>query len=196
MKSKTWKLFYMLGILAVSGALVLLAGRGTNVNAAASHPQDDDHFRGQELLGTWRVTVTQSPCPGAPAAPSVTFPSFLSFAGDGTMAENTSSPAFAIGQRGPGLGVWNREGRRTYQAKSIAFILFTTAPNLPGTPGFIPTLPVTPGFTLGTQTITQTIEFDRDNSDEFSATASVSFADASGNPYRQGCATAVGARFQ
>lgn len=196
MKAKTWKLFYMLGILAVGGALVLLAGRGTNANAATSRTQDDDHFHGQELVGTWRVNVTLLPCPGAPASPSVTFPSLISFAADGTMAENTSSPVFALAQRGPGLGVWNREGKRTYQAKSIAFILFTTAANVPGTPGFNPTLPVTPGFTAGTQTITQTIEFDKGNSDEFSSTAAISFADAGGNPYRQGCATAVGARFQ
>jgi hypothetical protein len=196
MKSRTWKLFYMLGTLAIACTFILLAGQNTKVRAAASHTTSDDYYPSPDLKGTWQVTVTQVSCPNGPTITPVSFPSLLSFAGDETMSENTSSPAFAIGQRGPGLGVWNRDGRRTFQAKSIAFILFTTAANLPGTPGFNPMLPVTPGFTAGTQTITQTIEFG-DNPDEFTTTnAAIQFADGGGNVYRNGCATAVAKRFQ
>lgn len=196
MKSRTWKSFYTLGTLALACTLILLAGQNTKVRAAASRPTSDDSYRSPDLKGTWQVTVTQVSCPSGPTITPASFQSLLSFAGDETMSENTSSPAFAIGQRGPGLGVWNRDGRRTFQAKSIAFILFTTNANLPGTPGFNPMLPVGPGFTAGTQTITQTIEFG-DNPDEFTTTnAAIQFADASGNVYRNGCATAVGKRFQ
>jgi hypothetical protein len=179
MKLTSRKLFYGLGILALAGSLTIVLG--SDKMASAQSPDKDDAFG--ELGGTWNVKVTLTNCQtGAPMGNP--FSSYLSFAGNGTMAENTSNPGFAIGQRGPGLGVWSHVGRQAYQAKSVAFILFTTPP--------VP--PMNPGFTMGTQTISQDIKLD--GRDEFTSDATIEFADASGNVYRNGCAVATATRFQ
>ncbi len=176
MQYKLSKWFYMLGILAFAGVLILLVGHSAKAHADRFYPSET-------LEGTWQVEVTQVNCQtSAPLGP--TFPSYLAFAGNGTMAENTSNPGFAAGQRGPGLGVWHRSGRDSYKVDSVAFILFST-------PGSGPV----PPFSAGTQTISQTITFDH-HPDAWSSTAAIQFADAGSNVYRQGCAVAVGKRFQ
>src|ERR1700690_802375 len=102
--------------------------------------------REARLVGTWRVQVTQVDCvTGAPLSPTP-FPSLLTFAVGGTMAEDTTNPAFGPGQRGAGQGTWDHKGRHTYGARSVAFINYTTAPN-PATHN--------PGFEAGEHTITQ-----------------------------------------
>ena len=101
------------------------------------------------------------------------------------MIEDTMNPGFAAGQRGTGGRLWKYKGHRTYAVKSVAFINFTTTP----------APPTSPGFTAGTQTINQTIEFNH-GPDQWAADAKVEFADASGNVYRQACATATATRFE
>ena len=101
------------------------------------------------------------------------------------MTESTTNPAFAIGQRGPGHGIWSNEGRNTYSSKDVAFLFFTTPP----------APPVNPGFQAGTQTLTQTIEF-KNGPDEFTSDATTVFADAAGTIYRSGCASAVAQRLE
>jgi hypothetical protein len=139
------------------------------------------------LVGTWRVTVTQVDCqtgdPLSPPAPP--FSSLLTFAVGGTMAEDTTNPAFGPGQRGAGQGVWTYKGRGAYGVKSVAFINYTTAPN-----------PVAhnPGFEAGEQTITQTITF-KDGPNKWSSNAAIEFTDVNGVVYRQGCALATAQRF-
>jgi hypothetical protein len=54
---------------------------------------------------------------------------------------------------------------------------------------------MSPGFTAGTQTITQNIEF-KDGSDQFTSQATVEFADTTGKVYRSGCATATAQRLE
>jgi hypothetical protein len=172
----TWrKLAYRLGILAFSCSLSTLPVQALN--------DGDDAFGGHGLGGTWSVKVTLTNCPTG-AAMGSPFSSYLSFAGNGTMTEETSNPGFAIGQRGIGLGVWSRSSWNTYSVKSVAFIFYTTAP----------APPVSPGFTAGTQTITQTITLL--NRDEWTANATIQFADATGTVYRNGCAVATAVRFQ
>ncbi len=112
------------------------------------------------------------------------FASLLTFNEGGTFTGSTSNPGFAVGQRGPEQGVWEREGHSTYEAKSVAFIFFATTPNPP----------ISPGFNAGTQTISQSIKFDS-NPDEFASDATIQFLDAAGTLYRQGCASAVAKRF-
>jgi hypothetical protein len=176
MQFKLSQWFYMLGILAFAGVLILLTGHSTKAHAVSLFPIET-------LEGTWQVDVTQVNCQtGAALGPA--FPSYLSFAGNGTMAENTSNPGFAAGQRGPGLGVWHRSGRDSYKVDSIAFILFST-------PGSGPV----PPFSAGTQTISQTITFDH-SPDEWTSNAAIQFADNTGAVYRQGCAVASGKRFE
>jgi hypothetical protein len=142
-------------------------------------------YREARLVGTWRVQVTQVDCvTGAPLSPTP-FPSLLTFAVGGTMAEDTTNPAFGPGQRSAGQGTWDHNGRHTYGARSVAFINYTTPPN-PATHN--------PGFEAGEQTITQTITF-KDDSDTWTSTAAIEFADVTGTVYRQGCAVASAQRF-
>jgi len=137
-----------------------------------------------KLVGTWQVQVTQVDCTsGTPLGPS--FTSLLTFAQGGTMSEDTENPAFGHGQRGAGQGMWSSTGQSTYTAKSVALIKYTTQAN-PKTHD--------PGFDAGQQTISQNITFD-DQSGQWSSKASVTFTDATGTAYRQGCATASAAPF-
>jgi len=158
--------------VAVAAALVLSLAWG----AAAWSPRHE-----QELVGTWSVSVTLTNCAGTPVGPP--FPSLLTFADGETMIEDATNPAFAAGQRGTGHGVWEYEGHHTYSAKSVAFINFTTTP------------PPPPGFTAGTQTITQTIEFNN-GPDQWTSDATIGFADSHGTVYRNGCAVASAQRFE
>jgi hypothetical protein len=162
----------MLFSVVVAAVLVFSTGWG----AAAWSPHHE-----HELVGTWLVNVQLNNCSGTTlGAP---FASLLTFADGETMIEDTTNPSFAPGQRGTGLGVWEFQGHRTYSAKSVAFINFTTTP------------PPPPGFTVGTQTITQTIEFNN-GPDEWTADAQVEFADTSGTVYRQACASATAKRLE
>lgn len=176
MKARLTKLFHMLGILAFGCICMLCAGPTTKAHAQGFFPF-------QTLNGTWQVGVTQVNCDTGTAM-GPTFPSYLSFFGNGTMAENTSNPGFAVGQRAPGMGVWHLSGRNTYYAKSVAFIMFAT-----------PGAGMVPPFSAGTQTITQTITFAH-GPDDFTANAAIEFADTTGAVYRQGCAVATGKRFK
>ena len=175
MKTKTWK---SIGALAAVGALVLSLG----LAATARTERGDSEDRGLE--GTWAVTVNLQNCQTG-VNMGATFNSYLIFARGGTLSESTSNPGFAIGQRGPELGIWSRERHHEYSAKSTAFIFYTTPPSLPASPG----------FNAGTQTITQTIDYDEDT-DSWTANAAISFADTTNTVYRQGCAVASGQRYQ
>ncbi len=156
--------------------IMLVSGHG----AAAQ-----SEYREARLVGTWRVQVTQVDCvTGAPTSPTP-FSSLLTFAIGGTMAEDTTNPAFAPGQRSAGQGTWDHKDRRTYGARSVAFINYTTPPN-PATHN--------PGFEAGEQTIAQSITFKGD-SDTWTSTATIEFADTTGTVYRQGCALASAQRF-
>ena len=162
----------MLYSIAVAVALALSIG--WIATAGSPHHRD-------EIVGTWLVTVQLNNCSGTLlGAP---FPSLLTFAEGETMIEDTNNPSFAVGQRGTGHGVWEYQGHHSFAVKSVAFINFTTTP------------PPPPGFTAGTQTITQTVDF-ADGPDQWSANATIAFADAHGTVYRNACATATAQRFE
>jgi len=162
MKVRTWR-----AILAITSAAILTLS--VSWNASANHERD------YEIQGTWLVTVTQQICDGGPV--TAKFPSILTFADGGTMAEDTANSAFAPGQRGDGQGSWYYEGNHTFSAKSVALIKWDT----PTTPLPPPTAPL---FKKGTQTITQTIEFKPGEPNEWSSTATVEFLDSTtGKPY-------------
>jgi hypothetical protein len=140
------------------------------------------------VTGTYAVDVTLRDCAsGAPAGPP--FASLVTLHGDGTISETPGGRAFAPGQRQPGHGSWHRIGPRSFRQEMVALILFDTAANLPGTPGFDPAKPVTPGFQAGWQTVSHTITF----SDATHATSSGTngFYTLAGSQYRTGCSTAV-----
>jgi hypothetical protein len=152
--------------------------------ASPSIRADEYRERRRSLEGTWWVTVTAlSDCQSR--VPLGTFAALLTFAPGGTMTGATTNPVFAPGQRGPDHGVWVRAAAsRTYHASSAAFLLFTTAPNLP----------ITPGFQAGSQRLDQTITLV--GADRFKSDATTQFFDTSGRKYREGCATAVAYRFE
>lgn len=165
-----------LSVLMLGLVIMLTSGR-----RAKAEPGDQE----ASLVGTWRVQVTLVDCQtGTPLSPTP-FPSLLTFAFGGTMAEDTTNPAFGPGQRGGGQGVWDYKGRGTYGARSVAFINYTTQAN-PAAHN--------PGFEAGEQTITQTITF-QNGSDAWTSTAAIEFSDSTGTVYRQGCAVATAQRF-
>jgi hypothetical protein len=187
MNPKVWKLLRLTCLLGLTGAAIFVAEWSTNAKAKPPAAWDNDRDNGKTLEGTWSVKVHLIDCnTKTPKGPA--FASYLAFGGDGTLSENTANPGFAVGQRGPGLGIWSHVGHHTYSAESVAFILFST----PGNP------PTLPPFKAGTQTITQTITFENDP-DEFTSEASIEFADdatPTPNVYRKGCALATGTRFK
>lgn len=136
------------------------------------------------LEGTWLVQVTTlADCQSR--TPLASFSALLTFAHDGTMTGTTTNAAFAIGQRTTDHGGWSRVGGPfTYRASSLALLQFTTAPNLP----------ITPGFQAGAQRLDQTISVT--DPYQFTSDAVVQFFDAAGRRYREGCAAAIGRRFE
>jgi hypothetical protein len=188
MKSRLWKqtsVVAAVAAMALMGTLVLGSGRTASARLSASPSGEDDSFRGgMVLVGTWRVKVQPFNCQ-TNAHLGNPFASLLTFNEGGTLTGSTTNPGFAVAQRGPDAGVWERDGQRTYTAKSAAFLNFTTPPNPP----------FNPGFQAGTQTITQKIEFDS-NPDEFTSDATTEFFDVNGNSYRKSCASAVAQRFE
>lgn len=178
MRLRTWKT--MLGITMGLAMALTVAWK------AGASPQ----FGNFQIEGTWLVTVTQKNCSTGVTLSS--FPSILTFADGGTMAEDTMNHAFAVGQRSAGQGYWRYEGGGSFQAKSIAFINYPTP---------TPYAPGAPIFKAGTQTITQTIQFTYGQPDKWSTTkAAVEFLDSTGTPYAPSpvaaCVSATGVRFE
>ena len=136
------------------------------------------------LEGTWWVQVTAlSDCTSR--TPLGSFSAILTFVHGGTMTGTTTNPVFAVGQRGPDHGVWSRAGGpRAYRASSAAFLLFTSAPNPP----------LSPGFQAGYQRLDQAITLT--DADHFASDAVTQFFDATGHKYREGCASATARRFE
>ena len=183
---KMWKSgFRKTWIAGAAAVLVMSVGRRrTGARRQFTRPQ----VAGGRLM----VRVTLRACDTNASLGS--FLSLVSFHDGGTISETTTSTAFAIGQRGPGHGVWEFEGRRTYNQRMIALINFDTAPNLPGTPGFNPALPVSPGFFAGWSTVTHTLELT--DADHARSSGTNAFYKADGTLYRTGCSTAVATRFE
>ncbi len=125
------------------------------------------------LEGTWRVAVTPRNCKtGAKVLPP--FQSLLTFAEGGTATETTANPLFFPSERGPGHGVWRRDGRQSYTAASIALITRN-------------------GALVETQTIEQTIEMQ--SADLFYSKATSEFSSPNGKHLATVCAIAVGRRY-
>lgn len=154
---------------------------------------DSDESRRKSLVGAWNVEVTRRDCAtGAPLGPP--FNSLVTYHQGGTVSEAAGGVTFAPGQRGPGHGVWTREGEHTFGQSMVALILFDTPPNLPGTPGFDPSKPVSPGFFAGWQTVTHTVT--PTDADHLTSTGTNAFYKLTGELYRTGCSTAVAQRFE
>jgi hypothetical protein len=167
-------------------ALVVALLLGAPASAAG---QSADSSAG--LVGSWLVEVTLRDC--TTNQPMGSFASLVTFHRGGTVNDSTSAPAFAIGQRTLGHGVWSHLGAQTYRQEMAALILFSTAPNLPALPGYDPSKPITPGFQAGLATVSHTVTLQ--DATHLSSVGTNAFYDTSGSQYRSGCSTATGQRF-
>ena len=170
--------------LSLIGLIATLTASGSAVLA------DSDGSTG--VIGTWQIQVTLRDC--ASNAPLGTFNSLVSFHRGGLLSESTASLAFAPGQRTAGQGTWARRHDHTFRQKMIALILFDTAPNLPGTPGFDPSKPISPGFFAGWQTVSHQVELTDAN--HLTSAGTNAFYKSDGSVYRTGCSSATGQRFK
>jgi len=156
----------------------------------AVHAAQESESNG--LVGTWLIQVTLRDCTsGAPLGPA--FPSLVTFNHDGSITEDPGSVAFAPGQRTSGHGSWTRQPGHTFSQEMIALVLFTTAANLPGLPGFDPAKPVSPGFFAGSVKVSQTVRLT--GADQIESSGTNGFYKSTGELYRTGCSTATGQRF-
>ncbi|HWF84611.1 MAG TPA: hypothetical protein VG222_07190 [Vicinamibacterales bacterium] len=165
------------GIASVALAGALALGMAQNVRAESTATSE------KTLEGTWWVQVSLlTDC--VSRTPLTSFAALLTFAKGGTMTGATTNASFAVGQRSGDHGIWSRNAAHTYTASSVALLLFTSPPNFP----------VSPGFAAGSQRLDQAIELTDD--DHFTSDAVTTFFDVNGAEYRDGCATALGRRFQ
>jgi hypothetical protein len=165
---RAWAVVGLATAIAVASGGALGASRGDS---------------GKEIQGAWLVQVTLRNCAtGAAMGPA--FGSVVTFHQGGTVTETTASPGFAVGQRTPAQGVWERQGHGTYTQKMVALIAFDTAPNLP----------VTPGFFAGWSIVEQTVEVI--DEDHLSSVGTNAFYRTDGTVYRTGCSTAALTRFE
>lgn len=154
--------------IVIGGLLVLTALVAATGLASGSATSSSE---GQQLDGTWMVTVTRiNPPPGVPA----TFESLMSYARGGVMIETSSTSA---ARRSPALGQWARIGNDLF-ATSMWF--FRSDPAT--------------GVNLGTQEVDRTVRLSADG-DSFTAVAVIQQFDVDGNPVGgQLHATEVGER--
>ena len=147
-----WVAAGLVGVVVAAAAVTL-----------AAHGGD----RAASPVGTWAIEVQVRNCQSQ-AAIGMPFLALMTFHNGGTLSESSGAEAaFAIGQRSPGHGTWEKIGRQAYAVRAISLVLFETGPNLPGTPAFNPSLPIGPGFFKGWDTIAQTVRFS--DSDHFTA---------------------------
>lgn len=171
-------------------AVVWLATIVVMASAGRLVAHDDDRLASP--VGTWGIQVQIRNCQSE-AAIGLPFFSLITLHSGGTLGETSGAEAaFAVGQRSPGHGVWEKISRRVYDLRLISLVLFETGPNLPGSPGFNPALPVGPGFFKGWDTVTQTLRFT--DADHFTSTGASAFFKEDGTLYREGCSTAIGQR--
>ena len=175
MKTRLAKSIYgvaLVSVLILVGAAFLASTLGVKAQDKQEE-QEKSEGQAKKLEGTWRVQVTIRVC--QTGAEIRTFPSLVTFAQGGTMTETTSAASPAL--RGPGHGVWEHTGGRTYTSVMEAFT-FNPA-----------------GVWSGTQRVTQTLQLEH-GSDEFNANASSEIFDANGVLLTTGCSTAVGRRLE
>ena len=177
------------------GRLAVLVGLAAAIlGATANHAAAQSNASASQtgLVGVWAIQVTLRNC--TTQAPQGSFNSLVTFHRGGTLTESTASSGFPLGQRTTGHGSWDQTGGNRYRQHMIALMLFDTAPNLPGTPGFDPAKPVSPGFFAGWATVTHTVELG--DADSLSSAGTNAFYRSDGTVYRTGCSTAIGVRVE
>ena len=163
---KRWSLLQLAG-LAPAAAGLALAGRAHAAPPAA--PGADLSPLGQQLEGTWMLTV-RIDGPPPPGVPPV-LPAMNTFLPGGALFETGAGSS----ARGPGHGQWVRTGDREFAA-TFAFFRFDQA-----------------GKPLGAQRVTRAIRLN-EGLDELRAEARFEVADLQGTVTARGRATETGTR--
>ena len=162
-------------------ALVTRIAAAVALSLAVANP---GFAQARTLEGVWLVVTQQRNCTtNAPIGQPG--PALVTFHSGGTLSDSSHGPAFAIGQRSEGHGLWRHDGGHTYAARWVAMIQFDTPA---GTP------PGSPGFLAGWQVATNAIELS--GPDRFTSTGVSEFVDRSGNVYRVACASRDAERFR
>ena len=180
-------------VVGRAAAVLSLVGALLTISTGTARAQSGKSASQADPVGTWVVQVSHRDCTtnAAVGAPSS---SLVTLHRGGTLSESPGGVAFAAGQRSPGHGVWEHQGKRTYTQRLVALILFDTAPNLPGSPEFNPGMPVSPGFFAGWQTVTHTITLS--DAGHLTSAGTSEFYKSDGELYRTVCSTAAGRRFE
>ncbi len=157
-------------------SLAVLALMAFGMSSAEGASRSDDDRQSEGLVGSWVFQVSLQDCvSGSPIGSP--FLSLLTFNRGGTVTETTSNPSFVPPtERGPGHGIWRHSEHGNYEATTTAFITVN-------------------GTLARTQTITQTIELDGEDSLK-TTTASVKFYSPTGSLLMSGCAAATGKRIE
>ena len=129
------------------------------------------------IEGVWRTVVTPRNClTGLEVAPS--FPGLFTFNKGGTVSEYGISPGLTPALRSPGHGIWQHE--EGWQLYSLKFTFYRYNAS---------------GAFIGSQRITAALELGADG-DTFTTNSAIEVLDANDNVVGNGCATAVGTRFE
>jgi hypothetical protein len=123
------------------------------------------------LSGTWRVDVTLTDCQSGTPLPLPHSPSLNTFLGNGSLVS-----ALSRSDASPGLGRWERTGRKTFEARLQIFRFAAD------------------GAYIGTSELTKNIQLV--TPDTSTATTTVELFDVGGNPIGSGCATETAERFE
>jgi hypothetical protein len=163
--------------LALITALTATSFRVSGQNKQEA--SDLSNARERTIEGVWRTVVTPRNCQTGDPIPNVPpISGLFTFNKGGTMAEY----GIALGQtpalRSPGHGLWQREqGWQDYSFKFI-FNRYNTT-----------------GVFIGSQIVRGVLELGA-SGDSFTTSSSIQILDAGDNVIGNGCATAVGTRFE
>ena len=166
---KRWSLLQLAGLAPAAAAGLAVAGRAHAAPHAA--PEADLSPLGQQLEGTWMLTVRLDGVP-PPGVPPV-IPAMNTFLPGGALFETGAG----LATRSPGHGQWVRTGDREFAA-TFAFFRFDPA-----------------GRPLGAQRVTKVIRLD-EGLDELRAEARFELTDPDGTVTTRGRATESGTRLR
>lgn len=163
--------------LAVITALTMTSFMISGQNIQDNQSSDSLSHHERTIEGVWRTVVTPRNClTGDPVAPP--FPGLFTFNQGGTMSEYGISPGLSPALRSPGHGLWQREhGFRNYSLK-FTFYRYNAS-----------------GVFIGSQIIRAALELGA-SGDSFTTNSAIQVLDVGDNIIGNGCATAVGTRFE
>ena len=97
--------------------LLVVAGLSLSPQALRAVRGSEQATLGQQLEGTWLLTVTRGTAP--PGEP-LTFPTTVTFLPGGALFE---TPSLVVGRTTPGHGQWLRTGDREFRGSFLFFLL-------------------------------------------------------------------------